>query len=120
MSCCPTPPTSRLITDYIAVRRLIGEHGLDPAATVLIRGSGDMANAVGAAFRDNGFGAGTIVARNAASGRELAERLGYEYAEDVGDRSASVIVNVTRSALPTRPRYFTLQSISLRPIGAHL
>ena len=41
-----------------------------------------------------GFGAGTIVARNAASGRALAERLGYEYAEDVGDRSASVIVNV--------------------------
>ena len=61
---------------------------------------------VGAAFRDNGFGAGTIVARNAASGRALAERLGYEYAEDVGDRSASVIVNVTPIGIAYAPKVF--------------
>ncbi|MBW8712035.1 MAG: shikimate 5-dehydrogenase, partial [Mycobacterium sp.] len=42
-------------TDYIAVQRLIDEHGLRPDDAVLIRGSGGMANAVGAAFRDNGF-----------------------------------------------------------------
>ena len=45
-------------TDYIAVQRLIDEHGLDPTTAVLIRGSGGMASAVGAAFRDNGFHAG--------------------------------------------------------------
>ncbi len=39
-------------TDYIAVQRLIDEHGLDPGDAVLIRGSGGMASAVGAAFRD--------------------------------------------------------------------
>jgi shikimate dehydrogenase len=54
-----------------------------------------MANAVAAAFRDNGFGAGTIVARNAATGLALAERLGYDYAPEVGSRTAAVIVNVT-------------------------
>lgn len=45
-------------TDYLAVQRLIDEHGLDPAGTVLIRGSGGMAGAVGAAFRHRGFGPG--------------------------------------------------------------
>jgi len=48
-------------TDYIAVQRLIAEHGLDPRDGVLIRGSGGMASAVATAFRDNGFGDGTIV-----------------------------------------------------------
>ena len=42
-------------TDYLAVQRLIDEHGLDGSQSVLIRGSGGMASAVGAAFRDNGF-----------------------------------------------------------------
>jgi shikimate dehydrogenase len=82
-------------TDYIAVQRLIGENGLDPDDAVLIRGSGGMANAVGAAFRDNGFHTGIVVARNPEAGRELADRLGYDYAPEVGDLSAPIIVNVT-------------------------
>jgi shikimate dehydrogenase len=82
-------------TDYIAVQALIDEHGLDAAQPVLIRGSGGMANAVGAAFRDRGFHTGTIVARNRDTGQALADRLGYDYADDVGPRTASVIVNVT-------------------------
>jgi shikimate dehydrogenase len=82
-------------TDYLAVQRLIAEHGLDPEGTVLIRGSGGMANAVGAAFRDSGFTSGVIVARNVDTGGALADRLGYDYAPDVEDRTASVIVNVT-------------------------
>ena len=82
-------------TDYIAVQRLIDKHGLKPSQSVLIRGSGGMANAVGAAFRDHGFHEGTIVARNAETGRALADRLGYDYAPEVGARRADVIVNVT-------------------------
>ena len=82
-------------TDYLAVQRLISEHGLDPGASVLIRGSGGMASAVGTAFRDAGFGAGTVVARNRESGAELAQRLGYAYADDVADRAADIVVNVT-------------------------
>jgi shikimate dehydrogenase len=82
-------------TDYLAVQRLIDEHGLDPAAPVLIRGSGGMAAAVGAAFRDHGFTDGTIVARNTETGRELADRLGYAYTPEVGERRAAVLVNVT-------------------------
>jgi shikimate dehydrogenase len=90
-------------TDYLAVQRLIDEHGLDPAASVLIRGSGGMASAVGAAFRDHGFASGTIVARNESAGRALADRLGYDYAPEVGTRSAAVIVNVTPLGMAGAP-----------------
>ena len=82
-------------TDYIAVQRLIDEHGLDPEDPILLRGSGGMAGAVAAAFRGNGFRAGTIVARNPDTGQALADRLGYDYAPEVGSRTAPVIVNVT-------------------------
>lgn len=82
-------------TDYLAVQQLIDEHGLQPQQTVLIRGSGGMAGAVGAAFVDRGFGDGVVVARNPVSGSALADRLGYEYAAEVGARSADIVVNVT-------------------------
>lgn len=90
-------------TDYLAVQRLIDEHGLDRSGTVLIRGSGGMASAVGAAFRDHGFRSGTVVARNGASGRALADRLGYDYAAEVGELTASVIVNVTPLGMAGAP-----------------
>jgi shikimate dehydrogenase len=90
-------------TDYLAVQRLIDEHGLDAGGTVLIRGSGGMASAVGAAFHDHGFHRGTVVARNEHAGRQLAERLGYDYAPEVGARTASVIVNVTPIGMAGAP-----------------
>ena len=82
-------------TDYIAVQRLIDEHELDGSQSVLIHGSGGMARAVGAAFRDSGFHKGVVVARNTETGKQLARHLGYEYAPEVGSRTADVIVNVT-------------------------
>jgi shikimate dehydrogenase len=82
-------------TDYLAVQRLIDEHGLRPSQSVLVHGSGGMASAVGAAFRDAGFGDGTIVARNAETGRALADRLDYRYASDPSSCTADVLVNVT-------------------------
>jgi shikimate dehydrogenase len=82
-------------TDYLAVQRLIRDHSLDPDDTVLIRGSGGMASAVGAAFKDSGFSSGVVVARNSNSGRALADRLEYDYASEVGGLTAPIIVNVT-------------------------
>lgn len=82
-------------TDYLAVQRLIDRYGLDPAHPVVIRGSGGMASAVGAAFRDRGFADGTVVARNRRTGAALAERLGYRYAAEVGPDGGAVLVNVT-------------------------
>ncbi|MHA3019692.1 shikimate 5-dehydrogenase [Mycobacterium sp. BMJ-28] len=82
-------------TDYLAVQQLIDENGLDPHDTVIIRGSGGMASAVASAFRDSGFGAGVIVARNVATGRALADRLGFDHATEVGSLRAPILVNVT-------------------------
>ncbi|MGK2880775.1 MAG: shikimate 5-dehydrogenase [Mycobacterium sp.] len=82
-------------TDYIAVAALIELNRLDPSAQVLIRGSGGMANAVGAAFRDAGFGDGIVVARNEQTGGQLARKLGYTWRPEVGSARAAVIVNVT-------------------------
>jgi len=82
-------------TDYLAVQRLIVEHGLQPSQSLLLKGSGGMASAVAAAFRDNGFEQGTVIARNADTGEALAQRLGYDFASEVGTRTADVIVNIT-------------------------
>ena len=59
-------------TDYIAVQQLIDATRSGPSQSVLIHGSGGMASAVGAAFRDNGFHTGMVVARNAETGPALA------------------------------------------------
>ena len=74
-------------TDYLAVQRLIDEHRLDPAGPVLIRGSGGMASAVGAAFRDTGSARASSSPATRDAGRALADRLGYDYAAEVGDRT---------------------------------
>lgn len=82
-------------TDYIAVAQLIQSHGLDPDTPLLLRGSGGMAKAVAAAFRDAGFGNGTIIARNEDKGRALAAEVGFAWAAELGGRRAPLLVNVT-------------------------
>lgn len=82
-------------TDYTAIAQLIAENDLDPASSVLLRGSGGMAKATAAAFRDAGFTDVTIVARNETAGRALAELYGFAWRADAGDATADVIVNVT-------------------------
>jgi shikimate dehydrogenase len=82
-------------TDYIAAAELLKSNRLDPATPLLLRGSGGMAKAVGAALRDSGFAAGTIVARNEERGRALADELGYGWLAEPGDATAPLLVNVT-------------------------
>ena len=82
-------------TDYEAVTSLIGRPGLDPAAPVLVRGSGGMAKAVVAAFRDAGFGQLTVLARNATAGRALADKYGFRWVQHEPPPVDEIIVNVT-------------------------
>ena len=82
-------------TDYEAVGELIGRHALDPAAPVLLRGSGGMAKAVAAAFRDAGFADLTVLARNAAAGPALADKYGYRWVQHDPAPANAIIVNVT-------------------------
>jgi shikimate dehydrogenase len=82
-------------TDYSAIAQLIERHALDRGATVLLRGSGGMAKATAAAFRDAGFSRVTIVARNEQTGRALADLYGFGWIADEGEEAADIIVNVT-------------------------
>ena len=82
-------------TDYSAIAQLIARNRLDPASSVLLRGSGGMAKATAAAFRDAGFDDVTIVARNETNGRALAGLYGFTWAPDAEGASADILVNVT-------------------------
>ena len=82
-------------TDYEAVAQLLAEHQVDPGERVLVRGSGGMASAVVAAFRDAGFEDLTIVARNPEAGPALAARYGFAWVADDPAPGFDVLVNVT-------------------------
>lgn len=82
-------------TDYIAIASLIDRHGLDPQASVIVRGSGGMAKAVVAAFRDKGFGRLKVYARNGRTGKHLASLYGYRHIDSLASDPADILVNVT-------------------------
>ncbi len=82
-------------TDYEAIAELIAANQLDAAASVLVRGSGGMAKAVVAAFRDAGFADVTVWARNAIAGQELAAHYGFGWRSSDPHPGAQIIVNVT-------------------------
>lgn len=81
-------------TDYTAIEQLVGRSGIDPAIPFVLRGSGGMAKAVAYALRGCGFINGTIVARNARTGRRLAEGLGYAWSDAVAGEPG-LLINVT-------------------------
>ncbi|MDE1917827.1 MAG: shikimate 5-dehydrogenase [Sphingomonadales bacterium] len=82
-------------TDYIAVRDLLVRRAVDPATPFVLRGSGGMAKAVTAALRNLGFTQGTIVARNEATGKPLAQAYGYGWSADLPAQGAPLLINVT-------------------------
>jgi shikimate dehydrogenase len=86
-------------TDFEAVLSLLGERGIDPSLSVLLRGSGGMAKAVAAAFKQAGFSSVTIQARNAVAGQALANKLDYDFVADealaVNPQNFEILVNVT-------------------------
>jgi len=86
-------------TDFEAVLQLLRERQVATDQTVLVRGSGGMAKAVVAAFREAGFDKLTVVARNREAGSSLAGKYGFAYlSEDELAASGStfdVIANVT-------------------------
>jgi shikimate dehydrogenase len=82
--------------DYKAVYDLLKESGIDASLSFIISGSGGMAKAVAAAFRDAGFANGTILARNEEKGQALAGLYGFKYLKTLPpEGSSSILVNVT-------------------------
>lgn len=93
-------------TDYTAIEQLLQRNEVPSDYSVLLKGSGGMAKATAAALRDAGFRDVTIIARNEASGRSLAELYGFSWqaqlngdsdgpATKTGAGAADMIINVT-------------------------
>ncbi len=85
-------------TDYQAVADVLKSHEVDKSSSVLVRGSGGMAKAVVAAFRDSGFTDLTVLSRNEVTGKALAEKYGFNWkSESALDSVAGfqILVNVT-------------------------
>jgi len=82
-------------TDFEAIATLIARHELDKNHSVLVRGSGGMAKAVVAAFRDAGFEDLTVLARNESAGAELAQKYNYKHVVSDPAPGHQIIVNVT-------------------------
>ena len=82
-------------TDYAAVRSLLDSHNLSKDMSFVVQGSGGMAKAVAIAMRDAGFEDGTILARNEAAGRSLAELCGVQWQSDLRNLKPQILINVT-------------------------
>lgn len=85
-------------TDYQAVVDALAHHKVDKNFSVLVRGSGGMAKAVIAAFRNSGFANLTVLSRNEQTGKTLANKYGYKWLseDDLGSLpNCDVLVNVT-------------------------
>ncbi len=84
-------------TDYTAIEQLLQRNGVDPALSVWVKGSGGMAKATVAALRDAGFKDVTVIARNEAPGRALAELYGFTWRADLpaAGTTADILINVT-------------------------
>lgn len=82
-------------TDYIAIYKLIEKYQLDKKKSVIVHGSGGMAKAVVAAFKNSGFSNLKVYARNAETGKKLAALYGFGYISSLENQQADILVNVT-------------------------
>jgi shikimate dehydrogenase len=85
-------------TDYQAVVDALKHHRVDKNNSVVVRGSGGMAKAVIAAFRDSDFTNLTVLSRNETTGRALAEKYGFKWISESELENLpafDVLVNVT-------------------------
>lgn len=83
-------------TDFEAVLALLKNSSIDRGSKVLVRGSGGMAKAVVAAFKEAGFENLTVTSRNQDAGSALAAKYGYVFEKDALARPGfDVLVNVT-------------------------
>jgi shikimate dehydrogenase len=83
-------------TDFEAALALLKNSSIDRGSKVLVRGSGGMAKAVVAAFKEAGFENLTMTSRNKDAGSALAAKYGYSFDDQALDKAGfDVLVNVT-------------------------
>jgi shikimate dehydrogenase len=99
-------------TDYTAIEQLLARNAVPTGYTVWLQGSGGMAKATAAALRDAGFRDVTVIARNEAAGRALAELYGFSWRAEVpvaaADGTAQMLINVTPIGMAGGPDAGTL------------
>ena len=103
-------------TDYTAIEQLLARNEVPTGHTVWLQGSGGMAKATAAALRDAGFRDVTVIARNEAAGRALAELYGFSWraevpvpaADGTGSGTAQLLINVTPIGMAGGPDAGTL------------
>jgi shikimate dehydrogenase len=99
--------------------QLLRERAVNPDQSVLVRGSGGMAKAVVAAFKQAGFDRLTILARNQVAGAALADKYGFTNIDETQLESSSekfdVIVNVTPIGMAGQDE----NELSFSEIGDH-
>jgi shikimate dehydrogenase len=82
-------------TDYTAIEQLLATNAVPTDYSVLVQGAGGMAKATVAALRDAGFTDVTVLARNEAAGRALADQYGFQWRAAIDGGTADLIINVT-------------------------
>ncbi|MGX5715220.1 shikimate 5-dehydrogenase [Arthrobacter sp. MAHUQ-56] len=82
-------------TDYTAIEQLLASNAVPTGYSVLVQGSGGMAKATVAALRDSGFTDVTVIARNEATGRTLADQYGFSWRPSLDGGTADLLINVT-------------------------
>lgn len=82
-------------TDYQAVTDLVRAAEFPRDWRVAVTGSGGMAKAIVAAFRDSGYAQGHVIGRNELTGPALAKLVGYDWSPDGVDVEADLLVNAT-------------------------
>jgi len=83
-------------TDFEAVLNLLKTSSIDRTSKVLLQGSGGMAKAVVAAFREAGFENLTLTARNKDTGSALAAQYGFVFdGEALEKANFELLVNLT-------------------------
>jgi shikimate dehydrogenase len=83
-------------TDFEAVLQILRLAPIGLGSKVLVRGSGGMAKAVVAAFKEAGFENLTVTARNQEAGSKIASKYGFTFDEHaLGVAAFDLLVNVT-------------------------
>lgn len=82
-------------TDYLAIASLLASYDVDPSDDFAVLGSGGMAKAVVAALHDAKFKTGTVVARNAGTGKAVADQYGYAWQAGLDSLRPSLLINAT-------------------------
>lgn len=82
-------------TDFIAVRSLLADAGLDCESRIVVIGSGGMARAVLAAVADLGFAQRFVLARNAETSAPMAAQYAATLIDSEAGHTFDVIINAT-------------------------